>query len=44
MGNDKSDNKEYNFIYNEDNNTIKLHDQDAQIKLRDFRLTIFYKG
>tara|TARA_R100001530_G_scaffold103896_1_gene72303 strand:+ start:218 stop:589 length:372 start_codon:yes stop_codon:yes gene_type:complete len=34
----------YDFIYNQEDNTIILDEQDVNTKNRAFRLTVFYKG
>ena len=44
LGNDKASTKDFNFRYNQEDNTIILDDMDANVTEREFRLTVFYKG
>ena len=34
----------YDFVYNQEDNTIILDEQDTYTKVREFKLTVFYKG
>ena len=39
-----SKDRQYDFIYNQDTNTIKLDAAESAVQAREFRLTVFYKG
>ena len=34
----------YDFLYNQEDNTIILDEQDTYTRGREFKLTVFYKG